>query len=1133
MLKATAQTAILFFLFLPKIIFAQPSNNNCSGVITIPSNSCNGTTYNIQNATSANGAGSCGGATGSTTYDVWFQFQATSTSPTINLSNLGSNLSAATTYIEALSGAACAGFSVVGCNNASSGLSLSGLTIGTFYYIRIYVTSNPTGIPASKWNFQICVLDPPANDDCANATSLSSASSCSNTSGTLSGATASSPAVASTCAGTPGGDVWYSFVAQSVYPTISLSSIGTSFSTAGVKLQLLSGSCGSFTTVACVSGSTSSLTLNTMTTPGGAGLAPGTTYYIRVYSPTTNPSGANWTFNICVTISPSLSRMNEIFKPTILSGANVLNTAWEVTYGPDNYLWVTENKGYKAYRIDPVTGTKTTILDISQGSVTSELTSGEHTTFNVQFPSTQNPWPQGGFAGLAIHPQFNSGKPYVYISYVRTYTAGGSSGPGYFFTNSVVRFTYNTSTGKLETPVVLCDTLPGSSDHNSQRMIIAPVGGTYYLFYAQGDMGAGQLTNSSRVNKAQNFSSYEGKILRFNLEPDADAGAYDKWIPDDNPHNGATQSAIWCAGIRNNQGFAYDTANNILYGSSHGPYSDDEINIIQRDKNYGHPLVIGYAADGNYNSSDAGTPNNSPASSLAVITDEAAAAAAIPNYKDPLFCGYAPNQATLHNIWVNNPSNSTWPSEAWSGMDFYSSSFIPGWKNSLVLASLKWGRMLRLKLDAGDTTIAKTNGADTIAYFGGMNRYRDLAFSPDGKDIFVSMEGSTSAGPASNTTDQTVPACTNCLIKYTFLGYADASGKSSIPDAIDVTTGTANSCTSGTTVTIDNTNNNLWVPITGPDGNILAEIYPNGNNLGTVTSSFYTNSGAIRVKSGSHYLDRNITITPQNQPASTVKIRLYFSKAEFNALDADPLSGVSAINDVKIFKNTDACGSAMVSGTTMITPTFAEAHGTNGYILQGNISSFSTFYFSSSNIVLPLQLLSFTGSAQNNTALLKWVTTNEKNVSGFMIERSINGADFKNIGSATAKGNSNSTNEYSYIDYDAANQLSQVVYYRLKMVDVNGSFSYSQVVSVTFTSFYTLLVHPNPVQQILYVHSGKNIPKPLRLQLYDLNGRVLKNELSFLNDFSTDVSMLKSGLYILKLYNGYNTEMQIEKIIKQ
>ncbi len=113
--------------------------------------------------------------------------------------------------------------------------------------------------------------------------------------------------------------------------------------------------------------------------------------------------------------------------------------------------------------------------------------------------------------------------------------------------------------------------------------------------------------------------------------------------PNDNPFNGASQSAVWAAGIRNNQGFAYDTSRNILYGSSHGPFSDDEINVIVRQKNYGHPYVEGFAQDNNYNSITAGAaPNmNPPApSSCPVITDEVTNAAGIANYQDPLFSAY-------------------------------------------------------------------------------------------------------------------------------------------------------------------------------------------------------------------------------------------------------------------------------------------------------------------------------------------------------------------------------------------------------------------------------------------------------------------------------------------------------------
>jgi hypothetical protein len=69
-----------------------------------------------------------------------------------------------------------------------------------------------------------------------------------------------------------------------------------------------------------------------------------------------------------------------------------------------------------------------------------------------------------------------------------------------------------------------------------------------------------------------------------------------------------------------------------------------------------------------------------------------------------------------------------------------------------------------------------------------------------------------------------------------------------------------------TSTVVNSDNNNLWVPITDSLGNIIAEIDANGNNLGTITSTLYK-SGTIRTtNSGKPYLNRSITITPQNQP---------------------------------------------------------------------------------------------------------------------------------------------------------------------------------------------------------------------------------------------------------------------------
>jgi len=1099
----------------------------------------------------------------STNHDVWYQFVAKTTDPTITYS-AGTLVNG---NIQLFSGA-CGSLTSINCSTTS--IAASGLTIGSAYLIRIYSST-----AANTGTFTVCVIDKPkpANDDCANAASITSASTCIPATSSLIGqtlneATVEGSGIATSCGGTTlSQDVWYKFVAQSVYPTVTVSNLGASWSTK-LRIQLLSGSCGSFTEAGCA---------NNAPLMPSTPLTVGNTYYIRILKndATAPVSGiAAWAFDICVTDpSPvtysSISRMNEVFQQTILSAPNVLNTAWEVTYGPDGYLWVTEAKGYKAYRINPNTGARTTILDISKGSVTSELTAGEHTTFNVKFnagdlsgtavpwtPATTVPWPQGGFAGLAIHPDFQN-KPYVYISYVNKFDSfSTTTNGGYYFKNSIVRFTYNSVSGKLESPVAICDTLPGSSDHNSQRMIIAPVGGTYYLFYGQGEMGAGQLVNQWRPNHAQDTTYYQGKILRFKLEASGSGSAFDQWIPDDNPYNKTTKSAVWCIGLRNNQGFAYDTTYGVLYGSMHGPYSDDEINILQRYKNYGHPLIEGYAADGNYNgtttpglstSRTAGAPFtvSSGLSTLSPIGNEQHTADSInaspyAHYKDPLFSAYpgpTSGATSIATIWATNPGNGNWPSEAWSGMDFYSNTIIPGWKNSLVVCGLKWGRVLRFKLGAGDTTIVPTNGVDTVAYFQGHNRYRDLAFNPNGKDIYISMESSTSSGPANGTA--TVPTCTNCIVKYTFLGYADLGGKSTIPDAIDVTDTLtnfpANAVDSATTVTIDNSNNNLWVPITGPDGNILAEIKANGNNLGVVRSAFYKNVGPIRIKNGVHYLNRNMTITPQTQPGSPVTIRLYLTSAEFDSLNNDPLGGVNLISDLKILKNSDACSAAIGSSTTLIAPTFEELHGTKGYMLQGSISSFSSFYFASSNILLPLHLLTFKGSLQNNVTQLEWETTNEVNTSQFVIERSLDGRSFQQIGATPAKNN-NSKNKYSFIDYEAMRQSSSILYYRLKMVDIDGGFTYSDVVIITLPSATgKVSVFPNPAKNEIRV--SMSVPSDGKVQwtLIDNAGRVvIQNSMQIRkgnNDILINIANVSTGFYYLSVSGaGIDQKVKLEKL---
>jgi len=468
----------------------------------------------------------------------------------------------------------------------------------------------------------------------------------------------------------------------------------------------------------------------------------------------------------------------EIFSVRVVK-AN-LGDPWEVIYGPDDSLWVTEARGYKVSRVDPVTGGQTVLLDLTS------LRNFPRYDKIANSTDGDKPWPQGGLMGMALHPDLLGAKPYVYLAYVHTYSGSGansssngclSNAGGCFFTTRIVRYTY--SSGALTSPVTLCDTIPGSSDHNSGRMMIAPVGGTDFLFYSVGDMGGGQFASAARTIRSQQTNSYEGKILRFNLEIDADAGTYDRWLPDDNPYNGTKESAVWSIGHRNPQGLKYAVVGGVgsIYSSEHGPFSDDEINIIENGKNFGHPLVIGYN-DNNYNGKAAGASNTSTApgthnSSAPIITSENTNATAIgATFKAPIFSLYSATTTELNTPWNNTiangyDNNNPWKSEGPSGMDVYQSTAIPGWNNSLLITTLKGGKLVRLKLNAAGDAIT----GDTFNYFKAANRYRDLAISTDGTKIYLAVDSnSITSGPSA--TNPQVSTNRGSILEFTYTGGA-------------------------------------------------------------------------------------------------------------------------------------------------------------------------------------------------------------------------------------------------------------------------------------------------------------------------------------------------------------------------
>lgn len=448
---------------------------------------------------------------------------------------------------------------------------------------------------------------------------------------------------------------------------------------------------------------------------------------------------------------------NEPFtKRTVTTG---LNSPWEITYGPNDSLWVTENYSYLVKRINISDGVSTTILNLSSLKNFAQNDGGR--------------WPQGGLMGLAIHPNLYSSdpavrvaKPWVYLAYVFSRPTGqtcstnaNSSNPCNFLTR-IVRYDY--SGNALSNPVVILDNMTGSNDHNSGRLKIGP---DMKLYYTIGDMGAGQFNNASRTNNAQTLDVLEGKILRLNTESDGDAGA-DAWVPNDNPfYNGtpiSPQDYVYTMGHRNAQGIVWGNVNgsDILYASEHGDKSDDEVNIITAGNNYGWNRVSGFC-DGNYDGLTLG--GYSPVNEESFCTTT-------PNNHQPLRTFFTATPAQINAL---STDYLTWPTIAPSSIDFYSANAIPGWKNSLLISCLKAGRVYRLKLNSTGTGLVNyASGVDTASYFRGEGRFRDLAISPNGLKIYVACDisGQTSGPSGSFNGGGTPPPNAGSILEFTYTG---------------------------------------------------------------------------------------------------------------------------------------------------------------------------------------------------------------------------------------------------------------------------------------------------------------------------------------------------------------------------
>ena len=323
---------------------------------------------------------------------------------------------------------------------------------------------------------------------------------------------------------------------------------------------------------------------------------------------------------------------------SITTVAAHLDVPWEITWGPDNWIWFTEQSGTVS-RVNPETGEQKLLLRIIP---------------DVHRNRTL------GLLCLTLHPDMKK-FPYVFLNY--TYMREND------LRSRWARYTYDGTS--LKDPITLLE-VPADIGHNGSRIVFAPDG---KLMLATGD--ADHKNDAANSGNAQRLETPSGKILRMNI---------DGTVPDDNPFPG---SLVWALGFRVPQGLVY-ASNDKLYSAEHGNVINDEVNLIERGRNYGYPNVSG----------DCDQPNEKE------------------------YCA-------SHNI--KGPLIAWTPTIAPAGMDYYDHTAIPEWKNSLLLVTLKTQSLRVIKLNAsGDSVLQERVYLEKV-----YGRLRDICVSPQG-DVYIS-----------------------------------------------------------------------------------------------------------------------------------------------------------------------------------------------------------------------------------------------------------------------------------------------------------------------------------------------------------------------------------------------------------
>jgi PQQ-dependent dehydrogenase (s-GDH family) len=449
----------------------------------------------------------------------------------------------------------------------------------------------------------------------------------------------------------------------------------------------------------------------------------------------------------------------EFKKSVIVSG---LAGPWEMTWGPDNMLWVTERTGKRVTRVNPSTGEKKVAITLDEVSA---------------------PGGQDGLLGMALDLK----RKHVYVAYTYVDKAKGPdtrvqdpANPYRFLYGKIVRLDYDAAKQTLSNPVNIVTGLPAGNDHNGMRLKIGP---DQKLYITHGDQGNNQLGNfclpvlaqrlpTQKELDAKDFSAYEGKSLRINL---------DGSVPKDNPKLDGVVSHVYTYGHRNTQGIDFGP-DGTLYAAEHGPKTDDEIDILVSGGNYGWPNVAGMRDNKAFEYArwaEASGPKCSELrfSDLAIhpaVPREPESAFTKPMIEPIATLFTVPTGFNFKDPACKGVDYICWPTVGISGVEYYGpkKGGIPGWDRVLLITTLKRGSLYVLPLTAD----GKKAAGHMHRYFQSENRFRDTALHPNGRTIYIATDPNGLAESA-NGGVTSVMQDKGAILAFTYVGEGDPNRK--------------------------------------------------------------------------------------------------------------------------------------------------------------------------------------------------------------------------------------------------------------------------------------------------------------------------------------------------------------------